>query len=178
MSRGDKAISVRQPHALAIVSGFKSCENRSRSTKFRGRVAIHASTSINNMSFNFLDDYFRIDEKMYESFTVDDTDHGKVFQYGAILGSVEIVDCVRDSDDLVIEDVNKYCVYGIDQEDFIQGPWCYLLANAQRYKQPIKVSGKVSIPFGLPDNIVTAITSAERNPQKDVLIPSKIKKSV
>ena len=38
-----KALSVRQPWAWLIVNGLKDIENRTWSTKFRGRVLIHAS---------------------------------------------------------------------------------------------------------------------------------------
>ena len=38
-----KAITIKQPWASLIVHGIKDIENRSWSTKFRGRVLIHAA---------------------------------------------------------------------------------------------------------------------------------------
>jgi hypothetical protein len=38
-----KVLSIRQPWAWAIVSGFKNVENRTWGTAYRGRLLIHAS---------------------------------------------------------------------------------------------------------------------------------------
>ena len=38
-----RALSIRQPHAEAIMRGVKKTEFRSRATKIRGRVYIYAS---------------------------------------------------------------------------------------------------------------------------------------
>lgn len=38
-----KALSVRQPWAQAIMAGAKTIENRTWTTHYRGRVAVHAS---------------------------------------------------------------------------------------------------------------------------------------
>ncbi len=40
-----KALSIRQPHAWAIVNGYKTVENRSTNTSHRGAFLIHASKS-------------------------------------------------------------------------------------------------------------------------------------
>jgi hypothetical protein len=39
-----KCLSVKQPNATLICSGVKKVENRTWSTKFRGRILIHASS--------------------------------------------------------------------------------------------------------------------------------------
>jgi hypothetical protein len=38
-----KALSIRQPYATLVCAGVKDVENRSWSTKYRGRLLIHAS---------------------------------------------------------------------------------------------------------------------------------------
>jgi hypothetical protein len=40
-----KAISIRQPYAWAIIFGGKDVENRTWNTKYRGELAIHASST-------------------------------------------------------------------------------------------------------------------------------------
>jgi hypothetical protein len=40
------ALSLRQPWADLIVNGIKNIENRSRPTRFRGRLLIHASKKV------------------------------------------------------------------------------------------------------------------------------------
>jgi hypothetical protein len=46
-----KALSIRQPWAWLIVNGHKDIENRSWSTKFRGRVLIHAGKEMTDAEF-------------------------------------------------------------------------------------------------------------------------------
>jgi hypothetical protein len=46
-----KALSIRQPWAWLIVAGHKDIENRSWSTKFRGRVLIHAGKGMTDAEF-------------------------------------------------------------------------------------------------------------------------------
>lgn len=43
-----KTISIRQPWAWLIVNGYKTIENRSRNTKIRGRVLVHASQTMSD----------------------------------------------------------------------------------------------------------------------------------
>lgn len=45
MSTVLRAITIRQPWAWLIVNGYKTIENRSWNSRFRGRVLIHASAS-------------------------------------------------------------------------------------------------------------------------------------
>lgn len=71
-----KAISVKQPFASWLLDGTKHSEHRTWATKFRGEVAIHASQKPD-------------DEFMFEWGI--NKDH---FLYGAIIGVLEIYDCV------------------------------------------------------------------------------------
>ena len=43
---GIRALSVRQPWAWAIAVGGKAVENRTRGTRYRGLLAIHASKNV------------------------------------------------------------------------------------------------------------------------------------
>ena len=47
-----KALSIPQPWAWLIVNGFKDIENRSWSTKIRGKVFIHASKGMTHDEYN------------------------------------------------------------------------------------------------------------------------------
>ena len=74
-----KALAVRQPYALAICAGVKRTENRSWTINYRGTIAIHASTSRQEV------------REMRE-----DTDcelmRPECFHFGAIIGLADIVD--------------------------------------------------------------------------------------
>lgn len=101
-----KALSIKQPWAHAILHFGKDIENRDWSTNFRGTVAIHASKGMTK------DDY--------ESFVICASDlmvnteaeiHliPEFFELtrGAILGTVEIVDCVSKSSSPFTRSRNK-----------------------------------------------------------------------
>jgi len=75
-----KAISIRQPYAYLIVNGHKDIENRNWKTKLRGRVLVHASQ--------------KIDDEAVKLYGLEDV----YFNTGCIVGSVEITDCVTESE--------------------------------------------------------------------------------
>ena len=79
-------LSVRQPYAWAIIAGIKDVENRSWLTKIRGRIFIHAGKNRTG-----LDD--GIDDLRKKG--VRKLPKEQDMAFGAIIGSVEIVDCVK-----------------------------------------------------------------------------------
>jgi len=105
-----KALSIRQPWAWAIINAGKDIENRTWATKFRGPVCIHAAKAVppvryllechevtritgrNNMPPKLADDFPR----------------------GGIIGTAEIVDCVDAS-----------------ESPWFFGPYGFVLRNVQ-----------------------------------------------
>ena len=79
-------LSVRQPYAWAIIAGIKDVENRSWSTKIRGRIFIHAGK--NKQGLN--DGMDHLKKKGVRKLPKEQD-----MIFGAIIGSVEIVDCVK-----------------------------------------------------------------------------------
>ena len=75
-----KCISIRQPWAYLILNAGKDIENRNWKTKIRGRVLIHASK--------------QIDEEAVRLHGLENVH----MNTGCIVGSVEIVDCVAQSE--------------------------------------------------------------------------------
>ncbi len=89
-----KALSIRQPWAWMIRNCGKDIENRGWSTNVRGRVLIHASASMTRTEY---DDARLFTEQVVvwdERYPFPKPDE---LEYGGIIGSVEIVDCVRES---------------------------------------------------------------------------------
>lgn len=90
-----KAISIRQPWAWLIFNAGKDIENRVWSTNLRGRVLVHAAKGMTVSEW---------DNAIYDAHThcgvsADVLKNGCEFaqlQRGGIIGSVEIVDCVRE----------------------------------------------------------------------------------
>jgi len=88
-----KTLSIKQPWAHLIASGIKDIENRTWRTNFRGKIHIHVSgkpISRENL-------YDVLNEKQWDFvFQMDllnkyDPDN---IYYSAIIGEVEIIDCV------------------------------------------------------------------------------------
>lgn len=84
-----KALSIRQPWAWAIINAGKDIENRSWPTKFRGPVCIHAAKGDGTWS--------EWDEAVW--FVEGTMGHvpplRSMITKGGIIGTAEIVDCVN-----------------------------------------------------------------------------------
>lgn len=91
-----KAISIRQPWAWAILHGNKDVENRNWPTRFRGRVWIHASKPMKRQEY---EDFCELRAQIIGAGWLSDvlTPRFDDLVRGAIVGSVEIVDCVENS---------------------------------------------------------------------------------
>lgn len=81
----DRVITIKNPYAASIVRGEKTIENRTWDTSYRGRLWVHAGMSVANEAA------LPIDASLYG----EDWD---VLPRGVIIGSVELVDVVEDSD--------------------------------------------------------------------------------
>ena len=99
-----KALTVRQPWAGLIVAGVKDVENRSWPTNYRGRIFIHAAQAVDRNGPSVPPDL----EKLC-SIT------------GAIVGTVETVDCIR----------------GARSKWALRGHWHWLLDGAKRCRPRI-----------------------------------------
>lgn len=97
-----KTLSIKQPWASLIVLGIKDVENRSWSTDFRGKVYIHASKVPVKGLWNNLNR-----EQVHEAIKSNKIDNYTVLPYGAIIGTVEIADIVKNYDSIWAEK-NQY----------------------------------------------------------------------
>ncbi|GEM_PF-1195238 len=123
------ALSIRQPWASLICNGIKDIENRSWKLpeKHKGkRILIHAGLKDYDLTNNVLSEY----QRGYIN------DLKRPLKYGAIIGSVEIVDCIKSTD-------NPNTAWG--------GLYCYhwILKNPIPLDTPIKCTGKLS--FFIPE---------------------------
>ena len=137
-----KALSIKQPWASLIAHGIKDIENRTWRTHFRGKIYIHASgKSAGNTAFLLSNEQ--------ESFFVWNTENYKTFEsnldYSAVIGEVEIIDCV----------INHPSIWAEKEEDLTKKPiYNWVLANPVLYDKPIlNVKGKLSFwEFEKPKN--------------------------
>lgn len=86
-----KALSIRQPWAWLIIHAGKDIENRSWSTKFRGRFLVHAAQGMTRAEYEEAELFaLKADGAILPPL--------KDLQRGGIVGSVELVDCLDTSD--------------------------------------------------------------------------------
>lgn len=122
-----RAITIKQPWANLIVAGLKDIENKTWKTNFRGRVLIHAGMKADNHWSASVPVCDKVD-KFLREISKGGTDWSN-YHFGAIIGSVEIVDCVQNHPSLWAE----------------KGVWNWVLANPVIFDEPIKgVKGKLS----------------------------------
>jgi len=113
-----KALSVQQPYADKIIFRGKNIENRTWPTNFRGTVAIHASMNLHPDADELSDN------------------KKKQLVRGAIIGVVDVVDCV---------DKHKSKWF---QKGFIG----FVLKNPRPLKKPIPCKGALNF-WNVPPKI-------------------------
>jgi len=90
-----RALSIRQPHAEAILLGVKTREHRGRETRIRGRFYIYAS----------LGRYSEDEEaRLCDQYGISQLD-ANWLRRGAIVGTAELVDC--DGGDWLLRDPRR-----------------------------------------------------------------------
>jgi hypothetical protein len=130
-----KALTVKQPWAQLICAGIKTVENRTWKTNFRGRVLIHASISKKENWYSLSVPQLKsLKNTRVEDFKVSE------FPHGAIIGSVEIVDC--DINHPSIWAKKSTIAYSFEN---IPPIYNWILANPVLFDKPIEnVKGKLS----------------------------------
>ena len=127
-----RCLTIRQPWAELIVRGRKRVENRSWRTTHRGPLAIHAG-----LSRRWYAENPPLLRPKGIRFPAEES-----VAFGAILGIVDVVDCVP------IEDWRARC----PGDPFAKGPCCWVLRNPRRLKKPVIYTGQrrmFDLPAGL-----------------------------
>jgi len=116
MTNQHRILTIRQPWASYIIDGSKNVENRSKRISHRGQLLIHAGKQW---------DAEGIDPMLCFTDGLISYRPGTV-PFGAIIGSVDLVDCVRDSSSEWAE----------------PGMWHWLMENPQPFPVPIPWRGR------------------------------------
>ena len=117
-----KALTIYPVWAWAIMAGHKRVENRTWTTKHRGRLAIHASA--NSAAARKSDTIAR---KVLGEMGIEVPEEVTT---GALLGTVELVDVIEPDDKRLATD------------PLSSGPLCWLLKNVQPLKKPVPCRGR------------------------------------
>ena len=140
-----KTLTIKQPWASLIAMGIKDIENRTWPTKYRGTILIHAGKKPAGSIHGLL----TTDQKYCAS---DQRPHAFVPLFGAIIGSVDIIDCVENHPSVWAERNNPADLP--EGMVFIKPVYNWVLENAVLFEEPIlNVKGKLSLwDFKLPEN--------------------------
>lgn len=118
-----KALSFRQPWAELVLQGRKTMDLRTYTTQYRGRIAIHASQTVEAESARR---------------------HGfepKALDNGALVGTVELVEVIP-LDEAAYEAHREAHLAG---RGYRQGMFGWLLARPERLPQPIPARGRTNL---------------------------------
>jgi len=153
-----KALTVRQPFAWAIAIGQKTVENRTRATKHRGLLAIHAGKTVYRAD---PDDRLILDAIAENEFAVGEAESS----LGAVVAVAELRGCHHAHD----------CMppVGVVPPSGLTGcsPWAmygqyhWKLANVRSLPEPVPCKGSLGL-WRLPEDVERAVTE-----QLDVLMP-------
>src|SRR5262249_58763190 len=114
---------LKQPWAYAILHLGKDIENRTWRSRFRGRVLLHASKTLDRAGLQSLRD---------AGFNVPDD-----LPLGAYVGEVSITECRS------VE---------ASSSPWALGPWCYLLEHPVAYPTPIPGRGQLGF-YQVPEDL-------------------------
>lgn len=119
-----KALTVKQPWAHAIIHLGKEVENRSRPTKYRGQIYIHAGKTHSQEGIDFL--------RARGQWPAPTTG-----TLGMIIGSVDVTDCHNWRECGPGE--------GMCSEWAMEGQYHWVLANPRPLATPFPMQGKLGI---------------------------------
>jgi hypothetical protein len=125
------ALTIRQPWLWAILWAGKDVENRDWQTRYRGRIALHASAGLTSTDYEEFK-YFRHNLKNQPRIITPAFDELK---RGAILGVAELSDCVRRSG-----------------SQWFQGDYGFVLKNVRRLTRPLPCKGMLKF-WEVPEEI-------------------------
>ena len=126
-----KVLTVQEPYATFIMQGMKKIETRSWMTKYRGEIYIHAEKSKNFLKKIKNNKVL----KLLESIDLN---------YGDIICKVELVDCIKMTNDF-IEKVKSQNNYEYILGEYEEGRYAWILQNIQELDTKIHAKGKLNI---------------------------------
>lgn len=120
-----KALTIKEPWATLIISGYKKYEFRSWKTNYRGKILIHAGKTLEKAV-----------EKRFEEYNLK-------YNMGYIIGEAELVDCILVDEKFEQEliKINK-TVYGRSRH---VRNYAWKLENVKKYEKSIHINGKLGL---------------------------------
>lgn len=120
-----KVISIKQPWASLIILGYKTYEFRTWKTKYRGKLLIHASKTIDKKAL-----------QRFEHLNLE-------YPLGQIIGEVDLCECLELNPSLARkiynEDSNVY------KNVLNHVGYAWKLENVKKYDDYITINGKLGL---------------------------------
>lgn len=121
-----KALTVKQPWAWALIHGGKDVENRSRPTKYRGRLYIHAGKG-------WADDGI-------DNIGIDAMPADEALLSGMVIGTVDVVDCHPAAECQDWAESGSLCTAWAMPDHYH-----WVLANPRPVEIPFPATGKLGL---------------------------------
>ena len=133
-----KAITRWQPWAGLVASGIKKNETRSWLTNYRGTIAIHAAKQAIQIGWlRYLSD--EAAEVIGRRLELPDIFNAvETFPVGCILGTAELVDCIKITPEFIATLDYDELMLG----DYTLGRYAWVLKNAKMFPEPIPAKGR------------------------------------
>jgi len=120
-----KVISIKQPWASLIINGYKIYEFRTWKTKYRGKLLIHSSKTIDKKA-----------AKRFEHLNLE-------YPLGKIIGEVELKDCLELNDILAKEIFDKD--NNVYKNVLNHEGYAWRLENIKKYDTHVTLNGKLGL---------------------------------
>lgn len=149
-----KCISIRQPWVYSIFHLGKDIENRVWSTDCRGRILVHASMKFDKNEIIVVREILKRERKDPSLMPYPTQKRGEPpdarFPLGAIVGTVDIVDCRHGS--AIASDWYVGPTIYDDRTGKEKKNYGFILARPKLFKKPIPYKGQLGI-FEVPDSL-------------------------
>lgn len=125
-----RALTILQPWASLIMSGEKRVENRTWSTKYRGRFYVHAGKSREALVTHQVDG---VEFCRHTGQRVQD------LKFGYVLGIAVLLDCLPVDEIRAGQHDRAYP--WLREHQHVEGPWCWVLAEHPTHIGPWPYKG-------------------------------------
>lgn len=140
-----KCLSVLNPWAALVAIKAKGIETRSWATKYRGPLAIHASSgrAPKHMNIAWYEPFFSALSPLHRDIN---GKTGIAYRFGCVIATCNLVDCIKT--ELIVG-----ALYGLNElafGDYSPGRYAWILEDIQMLPEPIPAKGKLGLWEWIP----------------------------
>ena len=141
-----KALTVWQPWATLLATGYKTVETRSWKTNYRGKILIHAAKrpvvngiiEMDREARKVLRDVLDLPEIYRE---INWTEYYRKLPIGVVVGEARLTDCIHINEEYQ-RFIKNECHAEYLLGDFTTGRYAWIMEDAIKYDVPIPATGR------------------------------------